>query len=59
MGYYSAFSENQTDRGIRTSPYTCLGLADVQNHYGSAQISIVWKMKESCPGFVMKKTVKV
>jgi hypothetical protein len=42
-----------------TSPYTCLGLADVQSHYGSAPISIVWKMKESLPGFVMKKTVKV
>ena len=41
------------------SPYTCLGLADVQSHYGSAPISIVWKMKESLPGFVMKKTVKV
>ncbi|HEY8910719.1 MAG TPA: DUF3427 domain-containing protein [Desulfosporosinus sp.] len=42
-----------------TSPYTCLGLADVQSHYGSAPISVVWKMKESLPGFVMKKTVKV
>jgi len=42
-----------------TSPYTCLGLADFQSHYGSAPISIVWKMKESLPGFVMKKTVKV
>gem|GEM_PF-6941297 len=28
-------------------------------HYGSAPISLVWKMKESLPGFVMKKTVKV
>ncbi|MHB8127218.1 MAG: DUF3427 domain-containing protein [Desulfitobacteriaceae bacterium] len=42
-----------------TSPYTCIGFADVQSHYGSAPISIVWKMKESLPGFVMKKTVKV
>lgn len=36
-----------------TSPYTCLGLADFQSHYGSAPISIVWKMKESLPRFVM------
>jgi len=42
-----------------TSPYTCLGFADFQSHYGSAPISIVWKMKESLPGFVMKKTAKV
>ncbi len=42
-----------------TSPYTCLGLADYQSHYGSAPISIVWKMKEPLPGFVMRKTVKV
>ena len=42
-----------------TSPYTCLGFADFQSHYGSAPISIVWKMKESLQGFVMKKTVKV
>ncbi|MHB8127151.1 MAG: DUF3427 domain-containing protein [Desulfitobacteriaceae bacterium] len=42
-----------------TSPYTCIGFADVQSHYGSAPISMVWKMKEPLPGFVMKKTVKV
>jgi len=42
-----------------TSPYTCIGFADFQSHYGSAPINIVWKMKESLPGFVMKKTVKV
>ena len=41
------------------SPFTCIGFADFQSHYGSAPISIVWKMKESLPGFVMKKTVKV
>ena len=41
------------------SPFTCLGFADFQSHYGSAPISIVWKMKESLPGFVMKKTVMV
>ena len=42
-----------------TSPFTCLGFADYQSHYGSAPISIVWKMKEPLPGFVMKKTAKV
>ncbi|GAB6172201.1 DEAD/DEAH box helicase [Paradesulfitobacterium aromaticivorans] len=42
-----------------TSPYTCIGLADYQSHYGSAPISIVWKMKQPLPGFVMQKTVKV
>jgi hypothetical protein len=41
------------------SPFTCLGFADYQSHYGSAPISIVWKMKVPMPGFVMKKTVKV
>ena len=39
------------------SPFTCIGFADFQSHYGSASISIVWKMKGSLPGFVMKKTV--
>lgn len=42
-----------------TLPYTCIGLADYQSHYGSAPISIVWKMKEPLPGFVMQKTAKV
>jgi hypothetical protein len=41
------------------SPFTCIGLANVQSNYGSAPISFVWKMKEPLPGFVMKKTVKV
>ncbi|MHB1654179.1 MAG: DUF3427 domain-containing protein, partial [Desulfitobacteriaceae bacterium] len=41
------------------SPFTCIGFADFQSHYGSAPISIVWKMKEPLPGFVMRKTVKV
>ena len=41
------------------SPYTCIGFADFQSHYGSAPISIVWKMRERLPGFVMRKTVKV
>ena len=41
------------------SPYTCIGLADYQSHYGSAPLSIVWKMREKLPGFVLRKTVKV
>ncbi|MDR3599510.1 MAG: DUF3427 domain-containing protein [Desulfosporosinus sp.] len=53
------FVREYKDEAKFTSPYTCLGLADFQSHYGSAPISIVWKMKESLPGFVMKKTVKV
>ena len=53
------FVREYKDEAKFTSPYTCLGLANFQSHYGSAPISIVWKMKESLPGFVMKKTVKV
>lgn len=34
-------------------------LNQVASHYGSAPISIVWKMKEPLPGFVTKKTVKI
>jgi len=45
--------------GAFAATFTCLGFADFQSHYGSAPISIVWKMKEPLPGFVMKKTVKV
>ncbi|WP_407314244.1 hypothetical protein [Desulfosporosinus sp. SB140] len=41
------------------APFTCLGFADFQSHYGSAPISIVWKMKEPLPGFVLRKTAKV
>ncbi|HUS90030.1 MAG TPA: DUF3427 domain-containing protein [Desulfosporosinus sp.] len=42
-----------------TSPFTCIGFADFQSHYGSSPISVVWKMKAPLPGFVLKKTVKV
>jgi len=38
---------------------SCLGLADFQSHYGSAPISIVWKVKEPLPGVWMQETVKV
>jgi hypothetical protein len=31
------------------APYTCLELEDVQSYYGSATISLVWKMKEPMP----------
>lgn len=41
------------------APYTCVGLADYVSHYGSAPISIVWRMKDQIPGFVLKKTAKV
>lgn len=50
--------EYKKDEGF-ASPYTCIGLADYVSHYGSAPISIVWRMKEQMPGFVLKKTMKV
>ncbi|KJR46371.1 ATPase [Desulfosporosinus sp. I2] len=53
------FVREYKKEGTFASPFTCLGLADFQSHYGSAPISIVWKMKEPLPGFVLKKTVKV
>ena len=53
------FVREYKKEGGFASPFTCLGLADFQSHYGSAPISIVWKMKEALPGFVMRKTVKV
>jgi len=53
------FVREYKKEGAFASPFTCLGLADFQSHYGSAPISIVWKMKEPLPGFVLKKTVKV
>lgn len=40
-------------------PYTCIGLTDYVSHYGSAPISIVWKMHEPMPGFVLKEAVTV
>ncbi|MHB8076696.1 DUF3427 domain-containing protein [Desulfosporosinus fructosivorans] len=53
------FVREYKKEGAFASPFTCLGLADFQSHYGSAPISIVWKMKESLPEFVLKRTVKV
>jgi len=53
------FVREYKKEGTFASPFTCLGFADFQSHYGSAPISIVWKMKEPLPGFVMKKTVKI
>lgn len=44
---------------VFASPFTCIGFADFQSHYGSAPISITWKMREPLPGFVLQKTVKV
>ena len=45
--------------GTMTAPYTCLGLADYVSHYGSAPISIVWKMRQPMPGFVLQEAVSV
>ncbi len=53
------FVREYKKEGAFASPFTCIGFADFQSHYGSAPISIVWKMKEPLPGFVMKKTVKI
>jgi hypothetical protein len=50
--------EYKKDAGF-AAPFTCIGLADYVSHYGSAPISIVWRMKEQIPGFVLKKTAKV
>lgn len=49
--------EYKKDSGF-AAPYTCIGLADYESHYGSAPISIVWRMEEKMPGFVLKKTMK-
>jgi hypothetical protein len=45
--------------GAMTAPYTCIGLADYVSHYGSAPISIVWKMHQPMPGFVLQEAVSV
>jgi hypothetical protein len=50
--------EYKRDLGL-ASPFTCLGLADYDSHYGSAPISIRWRMKEPMPGFVVRKAMKV
>ncbi|MDR3543511.1 MAG: hypothetical protein P4L69_21535 [Desulfosporosinus sp.] len=55
---YQDYSINE-ERGSFSSPFACLRFANFQSHYGSASISIVWKMKEPLPGVVMRKTVKI
>ncbi len=45
--------------GSAAAPYTCLGLADYVSHYGSAPISIIWKMHQPMPGFVLKEAATV
>jgi len=45
--------------GAMTAPYTCIGLADYVSHYGSAPISIVWKMHQPMPGFVLQEAASV
>jgi hypothetical protein len=60
MLHYTTWGKGLSDLGNKfASPFTCLGFADFQSHFGSAPINIVWKMKEPLPGFVMKKTVKI
>jgi len=53
------FVREYKKEGVFFSPYTCIGFADFRSHYGSSPISIVWKMRERLPGFVLRKTVKV
>jgi len=53
------FVREYKKEGAFAATFTCIGFADFQSHHGSAPISIVWKMKEPLPGFVMKKTVKI
>ena len=50
--------EYKKDNGFAAA-FTCIGLADYVSHYGSAPISIVWKMEEQIPGFLLKKTMKI
>ncbi|PKM78484.1 MAG: NgoFVII family restriction endonuclease [Firmicutes bacterium HGW-Firmicutes-15] len=53
------FVRDYKKEGQAAVPYTCIGLADYVSHYGSAPLSIVWKMREPMPGFVLKEAVTV
>ncbi len=53
------FVRDYKKEGQAAIPYTCIGLADYVSHYGSAPLSIVWKMREPMPGFVLKEAVTV
>jgi superfamily II DNA or RNA helicase/HKD family nuclease len=53
------FVREYKKEAILASPYTCIGFADFQSHYGSAPLSIVWKMREPLPGFVLRQTAKI
>ncbi len=53
------FVRDYKKQGQVAAPYTCIGLADYVSHYGSAPISIVWKMHEPMPGFVLQEAVSV
>lgn len=53
------FVREYKKQGQVAAPYRCLGLADYVSHYGSAPISIVWKMHEPMPGFVLQEAVSV
>ncbi|HEX7064372.1 MAG TPA: DUF3427 domain-containing protein [Bacillales bacterium] len=49
--------EKKADGGV-TMPYTCVGLADYKNHWGSAPINIEWTMREKLPAFVLRAAIK-
>ncbi|MEQ8200401.1 MAG: DUF3427 domain-containing protein [Syntrophomonadaceae bacterium] len=53
------FVRDYKKQGQVAAPYTCIGLADYVSHYGSAPISIVWKMHQPMPGFVLQEAVSV
>jgi len=53
------FVRDYKKEGQAAVPYTCIGLADYVSHYGSSPLSIVWKMREPMPGFVLKEAVTV
>lgn len=49
--------ENQKSNGV-TTPYTYLGLGEYISHSGSKPISIVWKLQEEIPAFMINKANK-
>ena len=53
------FVRDYKREGQMAKPYTCIGLADYVSHYGSAPISIVWKMHEPMTSFVLQKAAPV
>jgi len=47
------FIREKKSDGVVTMPFTCVGLADYKNHYGSAPINMEWTMREPLPAFVL------